>query len=95
MALTHRGIFERHVYASAISRDPNVYAAMFTEGRVFEAPLVPQGHPLPRCMVGRDAIRTETSAYQQVPAYQGTVNFEQSAYVLHEDGRPQRIHCRY
>ena len=35
MALTHREIFERHVYASAISRDPNVYAAMFTEGRRF------------------------------------------------------------
>ena len=39
-------------------------------------------------MVGRDAIRTGTSAYQQVPAYQGTVNFEQSAYVLHETADP-------
>ncbi len=88
MALTHREILERHVYASAISRDPNAYATMFTEDGVFEAPLVPQGHPLPRCMVGRDAIRTGTSAYQRVPAYQGTVNFEQSAYVLHETADP-------
>ena len=61
---------------------------MFAEDGVFEAPLVPQGHPLPRRMVGRDAIRTGTSAYQQVPAYQGTVNFEQSAYVLHETADP-------
>jgi ketosteroid isomerase-like protein len=88
MALTHREIFERHVHASAISRDPNAYAAMFTEDGVFEAPLVPQGHPLPRRMVGRDAIEAGSSAYQQVPAYQGTVNFEQSAYVLHETADP-------
>jgi len=85
---THKEIFERHVYAGAISRDPDAYAAMFTEDGVFEAPLVPEGHPLPRRMVGRDAIRAGTSAYQRVPAYQGTVNIEQSAYVLHETADP-------
>ena len=30
----------------------------------------------------------QARAYQQVPAYQGTVNFEQSAYVLHETADP-------
>ena len=88
MAHTHREIFERHVYAAAISRDPTAYAAMFTEDGVFEAPLVPDGHPLPRRMVGRDAIRAGTGAYQRDPAYQGTVNFEQSGYVLHETADP-------
>jgi ketosteroid isomerase-like protein len=88
MALTHREIFERHVYAAAISRDPHAYAAMFTEDGVFEAPLLPQGHPLPRRMAGREAIRTGTGAYQRVPAYQGTVNLEQSGYVLHETADP-------
>lgn len=88
MALTHQEIFERHVYAGAFSRDPHAYAAMFTEDGVFEAPLVPRDHPLPHRMVGRDAIRTGTAAYQRVPAYQGTVNVEQSAYVLHETADP-------
>jgi ketosteroid isomerase-like protein len=88
VALTHREIFERHVYAAAISRDPDAYAAMFTEDGVLEAPLVPPGHPLPRRMVGRAAISAGSRAYQRVPAYQGTVNFEQSAYVLHETADP-------
>jgi ketosteroid isomerase-like protein len=88
VALTHKEIFERHVYAAAVSRDPAAYAAMFTEDGVFEAPLVPPGHPLPRRMVGREAIRAGSDAYQRVPAYQGTVNLEQSAYVLHETADP-------
>ena len=88
VALTHREIFERYVYASAISRDPIATAAMFTEDGVFEAPLVPNGHLLPRRLVGRNAIRTGISAYQRDPAYQGTVNVEQSAYVLHDTADP-------
>ena len=76
------------MYASAVSRDPDAYAAMFTEDGVLETPLIPQDHPLPRRMVGRDAIRAGSTAYQRVPAYQGTVNFEQSAYVLHETADP-------
>jgi ketosteroid isomerase-like protein len=88
VALTHSEIFERHVYASAISRDPDAYAAMFTEDGVFEAPLLPPGHSLPRRSAGRAAISAGSTAYQQIPVYQGTVNFEQSAYVLHETADP-------
>lgn len=61
---------------------------MFTEDDVFDAPLVPDGHPLPRRLVGRDAIRTGTSVYHQQPTYQGTMNLEGSAYVLHETPDP-------
>jgi limonene-1,2-epoxide hydrolase len=39
-------------------------------------------------MVGRDAIRAGSGAYQRFPAYQGTVNFERSGYVLHETADP-------
>jgi ketosteroid isomerase-like protein len=88
VALTHREIFERYVYAGPISRDPGAIAAMFVEDGVFEAPLVPDGHQLPRRLVGRDAIRTGISAYQLYPAYQGTVNVEQSGYVLHDTTDP-------
>jgi uncharacterized protein len=88
MALTHKEIFERHLYASAFRRDPEAYAAMFTEDGVLEVPLAAPGQPLPRRMVGRAAIRAGTAAYQRVPAYQGRVDVEQSGYVLHETADP-------
>jgi hypothetical protein len=57
VALTHREIFERYMYAGAISRDADAAAAMFTEDGVHETPLVPDGHRLPRRLAGRDASR--------------------------------------
>ena len=84
VALTHREIFERYVYAGAISRNPGAVAAMFTEDGVYEAPLVPDGHRLPRRLAGRDAIRTGMRAFHRQPASQGTANMEQSRFVLHD-----------
>jgi ketosteroid isomerase-like protein len=88
VTLTHKEIFERYVYAGAITRNPDAIAGMFTEDGIFDAPLVPAGHPLPRRLVGRDAIRAGIGAYHRDPAYQGTVNVEQSAYVLHDTADP-------
>lgn len=88
MALTHQEIFERYVYAGAVTRNPDAIAAMFTEDGVFDAPLAPDGHPLHRRLVGRDAIRAGISAYHQQPIYQGTVNPERSAVVLHDTAEP-------
>ncbi|SCF15460.1 SnoaL-like domain-containing protein [Micromonospora matsumotoense] len=65
MALTHQEIFERYVYAGAVTRDPDAIAALFTEEGVYDAPLAPDGHPLPGRLVGRAAIRAGTSAYHQ------------------------------
>jgi ketosteroid isomerase-like protein len=62
VTLTHKEIFERYMYAGAISRDPGAVAAMFTEDGVYEAPLVPDGHRLPRRLAGRDAIRDTMDA---------------------------------
>jgi ketosteroid isomerase-like protein len=76
------------MYAGAISRDPAAVAAMFAEDGVFEAPLVPGGHPLPRRLVGRDAIRDGIGAYHQHPAYQGTPDMARSGYVLHDTADP-------
>jgi ketosteroid isomerase-like protein len=87
VGLTHKEIFERYIYAGAITRNPDAIAALFTEDGVIEAPLVPDGHPLRR-LAGRDAIRTGTSAYHQQPTYQGTMNLERSAYVLHDTADP-------
>jgi ketosteroid isomerase-like protein len=87
VALTHKEIFERYLYAGAITRDPDAIAAMFTEDGVYDSPLVPDGHPLRR-LVGRDAIRTGTGAYHRQPAYQATMNVQRSAYVLHDTADP-------
>jgi ketosteroid isomerase-like protein len=88
MALTHKEIFERYMYAGAITRNPDAIAAMFTEDGVYQSPLVPDSHPLHR-LVGRDAIRTGTSVYHQQPtSYPGTMNVERSAYVLHDTADP-------
>jgi ketosteroid isomerase-like protein len=85
---THKEIFERYLYAGSITRNPDAIAEMFTEDGVFEAPLVPEGHPLPRRLVGRDAIRAGIGAYHQEPAFHGTVNVEETAYVLHDTVAP-------
>jgi ketosteroid isomerase-like protein len=76
------------VYAGAITRNPDAIAAMFTEDGVYDAPLVPDGHPLHRRLVGRGAIRAGISAYHQQPTYLGTMNLARSAYVLHDTPDP-------
>jgi ketosteroid isomerase-like protein len=88
VSLTNREIFERYVHAGAISRDPDAVAAMFTEDGVFEAPLLPDGHPLPRRLAGRAAIRAGVGAFQQHADHQGAVDLEQSRYVLHDTADP-------
>jgi ketosteroid isomerase-like protein len=88
VALTHKEVFERYVYAGAITRNPDAIAAMFTEDGVYDAPLVADGHPLHGLLVGRDAIRTGIGVYHQQPTYQATMNLERSAYVLHDTPDP-------
>jgi len=87
VALTHKEIFERYIYAGAITRNPDAVAALFTQAGVYDAPLVPDGHPLRR-LVGRDAIRAGTGLYHQQPTYQATMNVERTAYVLHDTADP-------
>jgi ketosteroid isomerase-like protein len=86
--LTHREVFERYMYAGAVSRDAEAVAALFTEDGVYEAPLVPAGHPLHRRLVGRDAIRAGLREYHRQPTYQAAVNPERSAFVLHDTADP-------
>jgi len=87
VAVTHQEIFERYLYAGAITRNPDAIAAMFTEDGVYEAPLVPPEHPLHR-LVGRAAIRAGTTAYHQRPADAGTMNRTDSTSVLHDTTDP-------
>ena len=84
MTLTHKDIFERYLYAGAISRDPGAVAALFTEDGVYEAPLIPAGHRLPRRLAGRDAIRAGMGAFHQALPSGGTPDAGESRLVLHE-----------
>lgn len=88
MEQTHKQIFERYVYAGAIRRDPDAHAAQFTDDGVYEAPLIPEDHPLPRRLDGREAIRAGIGGYHQHPAYQVTVDMARSGYVLHDTADP-------
>jgi uncharacterized protein len=81
--LTHKQTFEQYIYAGAITRNAAAIAAMFTEDGVYDAPLVPDGHPLHR-LVGREAIRIGISAYHRQPTHQATMNVERTGYVLHD-----------
>ncbi|WIM94051.1 nuclear transport factor 2 family protein [Actinoplanes oblitus] len=86
MTDSHKELFERYVYAGAITRDPEALAALFTEDGVFEAPLVPAGGPLPGRLAGREAIRTGIGAFQQDGP--GPVDPARSGYVLHDTTDP-------
>ncbi|MCA2217335.1 nuclear transport factor 2 family protein [Jidongwangia harbinensis] len=93
MTLSHREIFERYVYTGPISRNADAVADLFTEDGVFEAPLMPAGHALPRRMEGRAAIRAGIGEYHREPAFDGKVNVELSGYVLHETADPDTFIC--
>lgn len=86
--ISYRELFQRYIYAGSITRNPDAVAELFTEDGVYEAPLLPDGHPLPNRLAGREAIRAGIAAYHREPAFGGTVDTERSGYVLHETSDP-------
>ncbi|QDY06304.1 nuclear transport factor 2 family protein [Micromonospora sp. HM134] len=88
MDLRHQEIFQRYVYAGAVTRNPDAVAALFTEDGVYDAPLVPEGHPLHGRLVGREAIRAGLRAYHRQLARPGTVDPRHSTHHLHETADP-------
>jgi ketosteroid isomerase-like protein len=89
VASTHKEIFERYIYAGAITRDPAAFAALFTEDGVYEAPLVPAGHSLPGRLAGRAAIRAGIGAvHEWAASHPGTLNRELTRFALHDTADP-------
>lgn len=87
---TPQEIFERYIYAGAMTRNPDALAELFTVDGVIEAPLVPANGIFPRRMEGREEIRRELAAYYErsAPDTGRTVNIEKSRYVLHATSDP-------
>jgi ketosteroid isomerase-like protein len=82
-------IYQRYVLASALARDPDALAGLFTDDGVLESPLVPPGHAYPRRLEGRAQIRAGMAAYYErsaaaVPA----VDTGKSRFVLHVTADP-------
>lgn len=76
------------MYAGAITRNVDAYADQFTEDGVYEAPLLPDGHRLPRRLAGREAIRAGIGPFHEDSAFIGTIDVERSRYSLHETVDP-------
>jgi ketosteroid isomerase-like protein len=89
VTLTHQEIFQRYLHAGTITRNPEAFADLFTEDGVYECPLVPDGHRLPRRLSGRAAIRDGIGAHHREPGPAGTLNLPQSRYVLHDTADPE------
>ena len=93
--MTHEEIYQRYIYAGAITRNADALAELFAPDGVAEAPLVPPGSEYPRRLEGRDQIRAGMAAYYQReaadPAAAGggeAVDTGESRYVLHATADP-------
>jgi ketosteroid isomerase-like protein len=84
MTATPQEIYERYLWAGAITRNADALADLFTADGVWEAPLAPADATLPRRLEGREQIRTEMAAYHQRLAGTGdTADAGSSRYTLH------------
>ena len=89
MSTNPQEIFERYIWAGAMTRNPDALAELFTPDGVYESPLVPEGHAFPWRLAGRAEIRAGMAAhYERSTGTGGTVNMEQSRYVLHATADP-------
>jgi hypothetical protein len=97
---TPQEIYQRYVWASAITQNADAVAEMFAVDGVLEAPLVPAGRAIPRRLQGREEIRRGLAAYYERDAYERaglagrTVNAEKSRYVVHTTADPDTSSSR-
>ncbi|PKV83556.1 nuclear transport factor 2 family protein [Streptomyces sp. TLI_146] len=90
MSASPQEIFQKCVYAGALTRNADAFAELFTEDGVLEAPLVPVDAAFPRRTEGRQEIRRTMAAYYERQSSDGGVpNIEKSRYVLHITDDPE------
>lgn len=84
-------IYQRYLWASALTRDADALAAMFTDDGVLESPLVPPGHEYPRRLEGPAQIRDGMAAWYQRSADRDTgqePDTGKSGFVVHATADP-------
>jgi ketosteroid isomerase-like protein len=96
--MTHQELYQRYLYAGALTRDADAYAELFTDDGVLESPLVPPGHAYPHRLEGRKQIRAGMAAFYERSAAPAAAAGEQagaaavdrdkSGFVLHETADP-------
>jgi len=99
--MTHAEIYQRYLYAGALTRNADALAELFAPDGVVESPLVPAGHDYPRRLEGREQIRAGMAAYYQRAAASRAaadgaeaagggeaVDTSESRYVLHATADP-------
>jgi ketosteroid isomerase-like protein len=100
VAASSQQIYERYVWATAMTRNADAVAELFTDDGVIEAPLLAADRLFPARMQGREEIRDhpggdarrhgeKLAAYYVRAANPGrTVNPQASRYVLHNTVDP-------
>src|SRR6185437_3330933 len=63
--MTSEELYQRYVWAGAMTRNADALADLFTADGVLESPLVPPCRAYPRRLEGREQIRTAMAAYYQ------------------------------
>jgi uncharacterized protein len=93
--MTPQEIYQRYLWASAMTRNADALARLFADDGVLESPLVPPGHDYPRRLEGREQIRAGMAAYYQrsADAAQAAASGQapdtaKSRYVLHTTADP-------
>ena len=87
--MTPQEIYQRYVWAGAMTRNADALADLFAADGVLEAPLVPPGHDYPRRVEGREQIRAAMAAYYQRSANADqAVDTGESRYLLHTTADP-------
>ncbi|WP_433218919.1 nuclear transport factor 2 family protein [Dactylosporangium sp. CS-047395] len=82
MTLSHEELFQRYIYAGAMSRNPKAVADLFTDDGVYEGPI--EGLRLE----GRADIERGVAEIQQRPGPEGELNLAASRSTLHETQDP-------
>jgi len=89
VAASSQEIYQRYVWATAMARNADAVAEMFTSDGIIEAPLLAADKIFPQRMQGREEIRRKLAAYYLRSTNPGrTVNPTKSRYVLHQTTDP-------
>jgi len=88
--MTPEEIYQRYLFASAITRNADALAGLFAVDGVLESPLIPPGHHYPRRLEGREEIRAGMAAFyeRRPPDPEQTPDPARSGFKVHTTADP-------